>query len=99
MPWLSTQRAIDTVEAHDLGQPRRIQMIQCRLRELVAAKSRRERRRITYETIGAETGVNKNTLTRLANDRADRVGLSVVDRLCAYFDCQPGELFIFVRES
>ena len=74
-------------------------MIQCRLRELMAAKGRRERRRITYDDILAQTGINKNTLTRLANDRADMVGISVVDRLCAYFDCQPGDLFIYVGGS
>ena len=74
-------------------------MIQCRLRELIGAKGRQERRRITYDDILAQTGVNKNTLTRLANDRADMVGMSVIDRLCAYFRCQPGELFIYVEGS
>jgi len=72
-------------------------MIQCRLRELIGAKGRQERRRITYDDILAQTGVNKNTLTRLANDRADMVGISVIDRLCAYFDCQPGDLFIYIE--
>lgn len=74
-------------------------MIQGRLRELMAAQGRRERRRITYDDILAETGVSKNTLTRLANDRAAMVGISVIDRLCNYFDCQPGDLFVYVREN
>ena len=74
-------------------------MIQCRLRELMAAKGRSERRRITYDLILAQTGVSKNTLTRLANDRAGMVGISVVDRLCAYFDCQPGELLVYVPDD
>ncbi len=73
-------------------------MIQCRLRELIGAKGRQERRRVTYDDILARTGVNKNTLVRLANDRADMVGISVIDRLCAYFQCQPGDLFIYVEE-
>lgn len=73
-------------------------MIQCRLRELIGAKGRQERRRITYDDILARTGVNKNTLVRLANDRANMVGMSVIDRLCAYFQCQPGDLFIYVEE-
>ena len=72
-------------------------MIQCRLRELMGAKGRQERRRITYDDILAQTGVNKNTLTRLANDRAGMVGISVIDRLCAYFGCQPGDLFIYTE--
>ena len=74
-------------------------MIQCRLRELIAAKARRERRRITYRNIAAETGIDKSTLSRLANDRADRVALSTIERLCAYFQCQPGDLFIYVADG
>ncbi len=74
-------------------------MIQCRLRELIAVKGRRERRTITYDDILAQTGVNKNTLTRLANDRSSMVGISVMGRLCDYFNCQPGDLFIFVPNT
>ncbi len=74
-------------------------MIQGRLRELMAVKGQRERRKITYDDILTETGVSKNTLTRLANDRAAMVGISVIDRLCDYFECQPGDLFVYIRES
>ena len=74
-------------------------MMQCRLRELMGARGRLLRRRITYEDIQAATGVNKNTLTRLANDRAGMVGMSVIDRLCSYFDCQPGDLFVYVPDD
>jgi len=45
------------------------------------------------------TGLSKNTLARLANDRADLVALNTMDRLCAFFDCQPGDLFIYVPAS
>ena len=79
--------------------PATSQMIQTRLRELMAAKGRRERRRITYEDIYQQTGIANTTLTRLANDRADMVGMSVIDRLCLYFDCQPGDLFVHVGET
>ena len=74
-------------------------MIQCRLRELIGMKARLERRRITYETIQSGSGVNKNTIVKLANDRAAMVGMSVIDRLCAYFECQPGDLFVYVPET
>ena len=74
-------------------------MIQCRLRELIASKGRIERIKITYDRIWADTGINKNTLTKLANDRAGMVGISVMDRLCSYFDCEPGDLFIHVTEA
>mgnify|MGYP001111187464 CR=1 FL=1 len=61
-------------------------MIQCRLRELIGMKARLERRRITYETIQSESGVNNNTIVKLANDRAAMVGMSAIDRR-AGFEC------------
>ena len=74
-------------------------MIQCRMRELIGLKARVEHRRITYEDIQSGSGVNKNTIVKLANDRAAMVGMSVIDRLCAYFDCQPGDIFVYVPDS
>ena len=73
-------------------------MIQCRMRELIAIKGRRERRRITYEDIQAESGVNKNSIAKLTNDRSAMVGMSTIDRLCGYFECQPGDLFVYVPD-
>ena len=69
-------------------------MIQCRLRELMAIRTRQGRRKVTYDLIREETGLSKNTLARLANDRAELVALNTMDRLCAFFDCQPGDLFV-----
>ena len=74
-------------------------MIQCRLRELMATKGRKDRRRIVYDDILSRTGISKNTLTRLANDRAGRVYISTIDRLCAYFQCQPGDIFVYLPDS
>jgi len=74
-------------------------MIQCRLRELMAAMSRQARRKITYDAIKKETGLAKSTLARLANDKAELIGKSTMNRLCAFFDCQPGDLFIYVPIS
>ena len=74
-------------------------MIQCRVRELMAIKGRADRRRVTYDDIYARTVISKTTLTRLANERAGMVSMSVMERLCDYFDCQPGDLFVYVREA
>ena len=71
-------------------------MVQCRLRELMAIRGRQTRRKVTYDLIREVTGLSKNTLARLANDRADLVALNTMDRVCAFFDCQPGDLFIYV---
>lgn len=74
-------------------------MIQCRLRELMGSKGRRDRRRITYDDIREATGISRNTLSRLANDLDTMVAISTMDRLCAYFNCQPSDLFVHVPEN
>jgi putative transcriptional regulator len=65
----------------------------------MAIRGRQTRRKVTYDLIREVTGLSKNTLARLANDRADLVALNTMDRLCAFFDCQPGDLFIYVPAS
>jgi putative transcriptional regulator len=74
-------------------------MIQCRLRELMARKERLEQRRITYAVITAETRIAPSTLSRMANNLPEMVDLGVVDRLCAFFSCTPGELLVHVQET
>ena len=62
----------------------------------MAAKGRQIRRKITYDVILSETGLSRSTLARLANDREERIAISTLDRLCAFFDCQPGDLLVYV---
>lgn len=71
-------------------------MIQCRLRELIALKGRQSRRKIRYEDIRVDTGLSMTTLVRLANDRAELISANTLDKLCWYFDCQPGDLLVYV---
>jgi putative transcriptional regulator len=65
----------------------------------MAIKARKQGRRVTYSDITAASGIYNTTLTRLANDKADLIGKSTMDRLCAFFDCQPGDLFIYVTST
>ncbi len=74
-------------------------MIQCRLRELIATKRRTDGRRINYAIVMAETGISTTTLTRLANDRSNRVAIATINTLCAYFHAQPGDLFVYVEDN
>jgi putative transcriptional regulator len=65
----------------------------------MAIKARKGGRRVTYSDITAATGIYNTTLTRLANDKADLIGKTTMDRLCVFFDCQPGDLFIHVPSA
>jgi putative transcriptional regulator len=75
---------------------RRAIVIQCRLRELMAFKSRISGQKVTYDSITAKTGLFSSTLTKLANNKADLIGIRTMDRLCVFFDCQPGDLFVYL---
>ncbi len=74
-------------------------MIQCRLRELMAVRGRESRRKIRYEDVWQSTGLSRTTLVRLANDKAERVSLRTLEKLCWYFNCQPGDLLVYVPDS
>jgi DNA-binding Xre family transcriptional regulator len=86
------------VWAREIPDKRHRLMLQCRLRELMATKSRRERQKVTYRSISAATGISTSTLTRLATDSAERVALATIENLCAYFGCGPGDLFVRADE-
>ncbi len=73
-------------------------MIRFRLAELTAEKAFRERRVIPMSEIAQETGVHRATLSKIANQPGVNIGTDIVDKLCRYFACQPGELLTFVDE-
>lgn len=71
--------------------------LQCRLRELMAEKSRREGRPITYRVIRQSTKIALNTLSGLNQTPLPRlIGTTVIERLCAFFACEVGDLFVVV---
>ena len=45
------------------------------------------------------TGVNKNTLYAIYNNSITRMDLSVLDRLCAALNCQPGDLLKYIPDD
>lgn len=57
-----------------------------------------ERRVRTIAQVARESGVSVPALSRLANEKAERVDFGTLDRLCAYFACQPGDLLEWVPE-
>lgn len=72
--------------------------VQFRLKELIAIKERKQGEKITYRTINSATGINMNTLTAMSNNKMDMVGLSTIDRLCDFFECEIGDLLIRVKD-
>ena len=74
-------------------------MIRFRLAELIADKSFKERRVVTVSEIAQATGIHRATLSKVANQPGANIGTEIIDKLCRYFGCQPGELMTFVDEE
>ena len=68
-------------------------MIRCHLSRLMGEK------RVRIIDVARATGISRNMLAKLYYDRARRVELSDLARLCHYFGCTVGDLLEWVRES
>jgi len=73
-------------------------MIRFRLKELIAEYQYREGRVLTLAEISAATGINRNTLSKIANDRGATVVSSNIDLLCKFFDCQVSDVMVYVPD-
>ena len=74
-------------------------MIRFRLAELIADKAFRERRVVSITEVAEATGVHRATLSKMANQPGANIGSDIIDKLCAYFRCQPGELLTYIESD
>lgn len=71
-------------------------MIRFRLIELIADKAFKERRVVPLSEVAEATGIHRSTLSKIANQPGANIGSEVIDKLCRYFECQPGDLLTYV---
>lgn len=74
-------------------------MIRFRLAELVADKAFKERRVVSLSEIAESTGIHRATLSKMANQPGANIGSEIIDKLCRYFACQPGDLMSYLGDS
>ena len=74
-------------------------MFRFRLQELIAERSFAEKRRVTLQEVAEATDINRVTLSKLVNQHGAVVRTDVLDKLCAYFACDIGELMQHIRED
>jgi len=61
-------------------------VIRCHLPALM------QQHRLRISDVARETGLNRSTITALCRQRATRIDLPALDRLCTLFQCRVGEL-------
>lgn len=69
--------------------------IQFRLRELIAEKERKTGENVTYAIITEETGISPNSLSNMAQQKTKMIGLSTIERLLVFFDCDIDDLIVY----
>lgn len=58
-----------------------------------------EKGNLKIPALQEKSGVNKNTLYSLYKGEITRFDVSVIDRVCAALDCQPGDLFEYIPDD
>ena len=61
-------------------------MIKCHLARLMGE------RKMKVMDVARETGLNRNTVTLLYKETAQRIDLDAIDKLCGLFDCEVEDL-------
>ena len=69
-----------------------------KLKIKIAEKEFAENRKLTYRTISKETGISTTTLTKYIN-QGGGIDPGTLEKLCEYFDCQPGDLLVYSSDS
>ena len=72
--------------------------IQYKLKLLIAQKELDEARKLSYKTIYKESGISTNTITQMINQRQDLIGKTTINKMCRYFDCQPGDIMKYIPD-
>lgn len=65
-----------------------------RFAELLAAKARREKRKITQRDVAEETGLNLRTVNKYMRDDVKEYGAKTLGVLCKYLEKPVSELLI-----
>lgn len=66
--------------------------IKNKLKILISEKEYREGRKLSYRTVAEEAGISLSVLTDYTSQRVKRFDAVTLEKLCQYFECQPGDL-------
>jgi putative transcriptional regulator len=77
----------------------KITMIRILLHDMLSKKCFLEGRRIDWGDVAAATGIHRVTLSKMLNLRGYNATLSILDKLCAYFACNVGDLMTYVPDD
>jgi len=72
-------------------------MIQFHLKQLLAEKEFKEKRKISIREVAQKTDISRVTLSKIANSKGDyNTTTDTIEKLCLYFECAPNDLISIV---
>jgi putative transcriptional regulator len=66
--------------------------------ELLHNKEIAEHKDISISEVARETGIARKTLQAWAHNQITRYDAPVIEGLCNYFNCNPGDLIVKINE-
>lgn len=67
--------------------------VYCKLSTLMGEK------RYSIQEVHERTGLSRNTISNLYNDKATRIDYETVEKLCRLFNCRLDDLFYIILEE
>ena len=67
-------------------------MLRFKVKELLAQREFKERRVIALTEVATATGMNRMTLSKIANNSGANTTSDNLDKLCTYFECKIEDL-------
>jgi DNA-binding Xre family transcriptional regulator len=67
-------------------------------KQLLANKMAKEGEPISIREVSRRTEINMHTLSGIKNNTQARIDLSVIERLCDYLECKPGDLIVLAED-
>ncbi|QDF68523.1 helix-turn-helix transcriptional regulator [Shewanella sp. SNU WT4] len=74
-------------------------MIRFKIKELIAEKEFKERRKITLQEVADSAGVNRSALSKMMNPSYKySTTTKAINSLCVYFDCNVEDVISYVKD-
>jgi putative transcriptional regulator len=68
-------------------------MIKCHLSRLMGEK------KLKIADVARDTGLNRNTITLLYKETANRIELDTIEKLCELFECEVSDLLEYSKDG
>ncbi|NJL58256.1 MAG: helix-turn-helix transcriptional regulator [Desulfobacteraceae bacterium] len=75
-------------------------MFKYNLKEMIAQKEFRDKKRLTLTEIAQKIKVSRATISRIANSKGEyHPKNEYIEKLCTYFNCTPNDLITIVSDT